>query len=124
MHNFVNLNDVIKVYENVFVLWIIAACFSSFHFSFFYFKFMHIKRGDKMFRILYGAFRENFFHILYEIFVLCIIYCTPQNGGGKCVLTENIVRMHKIYGAIGAGRIMAEKSYNQSGTVFVAALPF
>lgn len=40
-------------------------------------------------------------HILYEIFVLCIIYCMPQNSGGKCVLTENIVKISaKIYDAI------------------------
>lgn len=41
-----------------------------------------------------------FFHILYEIFVLCIIYCMPQNSGGKCVLTKNIVKTPKIYGVI------------------------
>lgn len=40
-------------------------------------------------------------HIFYEIFVLCIIYCMPQNSGGKCVLTENIVEISaKIYDAI------------------------
>lgn len=44
----------------------------------------------------------------------------PQNSGGKCVLTENIVKMQKIYGAIekNAGRIMTKKSYDQSGPTF------
>lgn len=41
----------------------------------------------------------------------------PQNSGGKYVLTENIVKIGKIYDAIGTGRIMAKKLYNQSGTV-------
>lgn len=88
----------IKVYENVFVLCIISACFSSFFIS--YLCMTGEKRGDKhCIEFFYDAF-SRFFHTLYEIFVLCIIYCTPQNSGGKCVLTENIVKIQKIYDAI------------------------
>lgn len=52
-----------------------------------------------MYGSLYDAFREREkkFHILYEIFVLCIIYCMPQNSGGKCVLTENIVKIQERF---------------------------
>lgn len=90
----------IKVYENVFVLCIISACFSSF----FYFIFMHDGGKKGVINIVSNSFMTHlavvFFHTLYEIFVLCIIYCTPQNSGGKCVLTENIVKIQKIYDAI------------------------
>ena len=62
--------------------------------------------------------REKF-HIPYEIFVLCIIYCLPQNSGGKCVLTENIVKMQEIYGAIEQEELRREILYDQSGTIFL-----
>lgn len=66
-------------------------------------------------------------HILYEIFVLCIIYCMPQNSGGKCVLTENIVKISaKIYDAIEPEELWLKiiRSIRDSFFVAVIFCPF
>lgn len=56
--------------------------------------------------------REEF--IFFMRYLCCIIYCLPQNSGGKCVLTENIVKLHEIYGAIEQEELRRKKLFNPS----------
>lgn len=104
-----------------YALFLLALCLSP-HF-FISYLYISGERGDKhCIAFFYDAFR-TFFHTLYEIFVLCIIYCMPQNSGGKCVLTENIVKMQKIYGAIENRKNYGEKIMRSIRDIFFCCFP-
>lgn len=104
----------------MFVLCIISACFSSLRSLFIFISiFIHINdgRGDKANRIFYDAFSFIFFHALYEIFVLCIIYCMPQNSGRQMRIDWKYCENWKDLWRTRNSGIVAENLWRKNCTI-------